>query len=764
MAILNEIQQRYKLFMKDYVPYNFYRGFRKIAGYLTKQVSGTNISISDNLTPTGKIFEINGASSQATALLPSTYTQIDYLQSSGTQFINTGFIPNQDTSVETKTDVPNPNNTYLYGSRINYNVNAFGLTSTSAVQYVSHYNNTIGNIAINSTLNVIKKDKNLTYLNGTLVNTQAYGTFTCPGPMYLFALNNNGTPSFQTSFKLYYCKIWDNGVLVRYMIPCKRNSDNVLGMYDIVNNVFYINSGTGTFTAGANTILPNLDVPIEIQTVKDINKFNIQNWLNNTVTISNGTISVNNQEFTLTATNNDCFTNTYSMSADTSYNQTQIQKYGMIVKPNTKYVFSVDRIGNSISNGNILVFFYDKNYNYKRSMLRTSYADGKFSFSFTTSDETFITFRLGVSVSGITITYKNIQIEEGLYTSDYVPFNSFGIKVQNKNLWISTSNSVTTNGITVTDNHDGTFTINGTSTGAVNATLVPQNYGYYANVGEKYSLSMIKLSGSNTGIVRANTQILQADGTSVYSLYSDIAASGAITNSPYTITQLSHIQWMRIVIGSSGVTCNNLVVKIQLEKGDITPWELPQQTVYPITIGTKELPAINTYKTQIIEKLDGYYFRDNVGKIVLDGTQEFTKSTSYSDSSYFCGYLTASFTSNMLVNSSGYIDKMSIGLYSNILNREVMAITTQCHIRILASKLTENSVAGLQTYLSENPITMYYQLATPVDTKINDATLIDQLNIIKNLLFYNGKTNITSVGGLIQPTLNVEYYIEDTTV
>lgn len=49
--------------------------------------------------------------------------------------------------------------------------------------------------------------------------------------------------------KLYYCKIWDNGSLVRNFVPCK-NTSGILGLYDIVNNVFYTNAGTGTFTAG----------------------------------------------------------------------------------------------------------------------------------------------------------------------------------------------------------------------------------------------------------------------------------------------------------------------------------------------------------------------------------------------------------------------------------------------------------------------------------------------------------------------------------
>jgi hypothetical protein len=43
-----------------------------------------------------------------------------------------------------------------------------------------------------------------------------------------------------------------SGVLVRNFIPCYRKSDNVIGMYDVINDAFYTNSGTGTFIKGPN--------------------------------------------------------------------------------------------------------------------------------------------------------------------------------------------------------------------------------------------------------------------------------------------------------------------------------------------------------------------------------------------------------------------------------------------------------------------------------------------------------------------------------
>lgn len=52
--------------------------------------------------------------------------------------------------------------------------------------------------------------------------------------------------------KIYWCKIYNNNSLTRDFVPCYRKSDSVIWMYDIVNNQFYTNTGTWTFTKGSD--------------------------------------------------------------------------------------------------------------------------------------------------------------------------------------------------------------------------------------------------------------------------------------------------------------------------------------------------------------------------------------------------------------------------------------------------------------------------------------------------------------------------------
>jgi hypothetical protein len=75
----------------------------------------------------------------------------------------------------------------------------------------------------------------------------------------LFCIFNNQAKTTFDRFieaKLYYFKLYSKasktsqGVLVRDMMPCKRNSDNAIGLLDKVNNVFYTNPSGDAFVAG----------------------------------------------------------------------------------------------------------------------------------------------------------------------------------------------------------------------------------------------------------------------------------------------------------------------------------------------------------------------------------------------------------------------------------------------------------------------------------------------------------------------------------
>lgn len=88
-------------------------------------------------------------------------------------------------------------------------------------------------------------------VNGTIYNSSRTGTIISNSDICLFTdTRDNSVQSRYAHINMYYCQIYDNNELVRNMIPCYRKSDNEIGMYDTVNDVFYTNQGTGTFTKG----------------------------------------------------------------------------------------------------------------------------------------------------------------------------------------------------------------------------------------------------------------------------------------------------------------------------------------------------------------------------------------------------------------------------------------------------------------------------------------------------------------------------------
>lgn len=64
-------------------------------------------------------------------------------------------------------------------------------------------------------------------------------TWTSTGNLWLFGGKNTGTNRSSAS-RIYRCKIYDGDTLLRDYIPCQRISDDVYGLYDLVNELFYV--------------------------------------------------------------------------------------------------------------------------------------------------------------------------------------------------------------------------------------------------------------------------------------------------------------------------------------------------------------------------------------------------------------------------------------------------------------------------------------------------------------------------------------------
>lgn len=183
--------------------------------------------------------------------IPSDLVELEYIESTGTQYIDTGFKPNQDTRISITVDFPRSSTTWLYGGRTAAGSNSFGFLCLNGNTYRFDYASSMNELTAKPTGKfILDSNKNKCYINNELIFTTTYKTFTSPVSMYIFNVNNNGSAKEGSSAKLYNCKIYDNGTLIRDFIPVKRISDNGYGLWDKVTKAFYPNAGTGTFTGG----------------------------------------------------------------------------------------------------------------------------------------------------------------------------------------------------------------------------------------------------------------------------------------------------------------------------------------------------------------------------------------------------------------------------------------------------------------------------------------------------------------------------------
>lgn len=198
--------------------------------------------------------------------LPNTYQQVEYIQSNGTQYIDTGYVNLDDykpykIEAEFKyTDVSKGG--YVFGTAQStanrYPLN-FGIDASKNAWIFGHYGYEGTSLRFgtsdNQNKHIVKYIFNEgLYFDNELIETEQISIQSNSGKnIGLFARIRGTEPNSYSHLKLYSCKFYEeNDLLVRYFVPCYRKIDNVSGLYDVVNNVFYTSSVGDPFEVGPN--------------------------------------------------------------------------------------------------------------------------------------------------------------------------------------------------------------------------------------------------------------------------------------------------------------------------------------------------------------------------------------------------------------------------------------------------------------------------------------------------------------------------------
>lgn len=195
-------------------------------------------------------------------LLPDGYTGLEYIESTGTQYIDTGYT----FATSTKTRLvfeKTGTNSINQGPKANL---CFGANNPSGEILVSYGNviylrgntNTPAYIPELNTKNDViidyTPDACALTVNGALY-TQRKSHLVNLKPVCIFAspsMAGASDTAVEVFFqhKLYRAQMWNGEQLIRDLIPAIRNSDNVVGVYDMAAGEFLTNAGTGSFIAG----------------------------------------------------------------------------------------------------------------------------------------------------------------------------------------------------------------------------------------------------------------------------------------------------------------------------------------------------------------------------------------------------------------------------------------------------------------------------------------------------------------------------------
>lgn len=199
--------------------------------------------------------------------LPSEYQEVEYIQTSGSQRINTGYRHKSNTIYDINFQIVRYNARYntILGGRKTWNSSdayAFGFensyyfyTNSGQANATLIYQGTTGvdyHVIVRKD-DIYINDQQYIYTN----YNQGDGTPTRPSNLsdglydvYLFALNQKNSAIEPCRIKLYSLKVYEGDTLKMEFVPCYRKSDSVIGLYDLVANTFFTNAGSGTFTAG----------------------------------------------------------------------------------------------------------------------------------------------------------------------------------------------------------------------------------------------------------------------------------------------------------------------------------------------------------------------------------------------------------------------------------------------------------------------------------------------------------------------------------
>lgn len=345
---------------------------------------------------------------------------------------------------------------------------------------------------------------------------------------------------------------------------------------------------------------------------------------------------------------------------------------------------------------------------------------------------------------------NNIEIKDG---SDF-PFDLtlYGRSTQTtrsgKNLLNPNGASQNESGLTFTNNGDGSFTVEGTSTANVSIVLSTQKIKLNAN--QPYTQSITTVSGTKTGEV-----VISVKNSSDKITFNYIAGNQTITPTE-DLTTYNYTYYV-----ASGKTVN-WTFKVQLEEGstatEYEPYGVSPSPDFPspiesVTEISVEVSGINSQSNSLTIDLQGNELcslpngiKDEVnitngeallikrvGKVVLDGSESWRKAQIGTTGKYYFTF-TPSWGQQTTNGKSLYCDYF---VPSNTWSEQVvgMWLDTNMIVKTQGSLDNTEDLTSFKTWLSTHNVEVLYELAEPETINLGTVEMPHT---------YEGVSNITN--------------------
>ena len=191
------------------------------------------------------------------------YTDISYIESTGTQYINTRIVPTTSTKIELVAEMSaSKHYDHIFGSDNFMKVQWMDDIGTAIYATKKNNQNQISGLTLGKHTYVMDMTDtaNAITIDGTKYGNLIGQVESTTYPLLLLCGYNNET--IETEFcgigKIYSCKIYYEDTLVANMKPILTNS-GTYGLLDTVNNTFYA-SEVGSFTGGNTPVGGGSDV------------------------------------------------------------------------------------------------------------------------------------------------------------------------------------------------------------------------------------------------------------------------------------------------------------------------------------------------------------------------------------------------------------------------------------------------------------------------------------------------------------------------